>query len=101
MVPTNQDLTQRMDKYEGEQEKHSEILTRVTTLLEALTSRIATVEADAKTAQGTLIDIGKAVVRFEERDAATQKWVAVVVSALISLIVGITMFSLGYFLHPS
>lgn len=99
MTPTNQEIAQDMDKYEEAQRIHSETLTRVTTLLEAFVLRLASVEADVKSIQMALIDIGKALVRYEERDAATQKWVAVAISALVSLVVGVAMFLLGYFIR--
>lgn len=95
MPPSNADLEKRMEKYEEAQGRQGDILVKLTAIIEAFTGRISSIEADAKTTQTTLIEMGKTMVRFEERDASTQKWVAVVVS----LVIGIIMFGLGYFLH--
>lgn len=100
MAPTNADLSQRIKDIEEKQDQHSEILTRLTTLFDLMVARVSTVEADAKVAQNTLIEIGQSLVRYEERDASTQKWIGVVISVVSSLIIGTAMFLLGYFIRP-
>lgn len=98
-MSTNADLEKRMEKYEEAQGRQGEILAKLTTLVEAFTARITAMETDGRTVQTTLIEIGKAMVRYEERDASTQKWVNVVAGVFASLVVGVAMFALGYYIH--
>jgi hypothetical protein len=98
MSPTSIELAQRMDKNEDQQDKQGDILTRLTTLLEVLANRVTSIEADNRATQSALVDIGKALVRYEERDTSTQRWVGFVISGSVSLVVGVTMFLVGYYI---
>lgn len=95
MSPTNVDLAQQLTKHDEQIDEHSQILTKLTTLVEAMAIRFNSIESKSETMQATLIQVGNMLARYEERDASTQKWVAVVVTLLIGLI----MFGVGYFIH--
>jgi hypothetical protein len=99
--PTNADLAQHLEKNEERQDKQGDILVRLTTLMEVLANRVTAIETDNRTTQTALVDIGKALVRYEERDTSTQRWVGFVISGGVALAVGVAMFLVGYYIqHP-